>query len=61
MKAEERERLEKFFENKPAIKLAYEFKERLCELLNRKHQTAKECKRTENNDETDEIRSDTRV
>ena len=45
LKAEERERLEKFFENNPAIKLAYEFKERLCELLNRKHQTAKECKR----------------
>lgn len=45
MKAEERERLEKFFENNPAINLAYEFKERLCELLNRKHQTAKECKR----------------
>ena len=45
MKAEERERLEKFFENNPAIKPAYEFKERLCELLNRKHQTAKECKR----------------
>ena len=33
LKAEERERLEKFFENNPAIKLAYEFKERLCELL----------------------------
>ena len=43
LKAQERERLEKFFENNPAIKLAYEFKERLCELLNRKHQTAKEC------------------
>ena len=27
------------------MKLAYEFKERLCELLNRKHQTAKECMR----------------
>ena len=45
LKTEERERLEKFFENNPAIKLAYEFKERLCELLNRKHQTVKECMR----------------
>ena len=45
LNSEERERLEKFFENNPAIKLAYEFKERLCELLNRKHQTAKECMR----------------
>jgi len=45
LKPEERQRLKKFFEDNPAIKLAYEFKERLCELLNRKHQTAKECKR----------------
>ena len=45
LNSEELERLKKFFENNPAIKLAYEFKERLCELLNRKHQTAKECKR----------------
>ena len=45
LNSEELKRLEKFFENNPAIKLAYEFKERLCGLLNRKHQTAKECKR----------------
>ena len=45
LNSEELERLKKFFENNPAIKLAYEFKERLCELLNRKHQTAKECMR----------------
>ena len=45
LEAQKLERLEKFFENNPAIKLAYEFKERLCELLNRKHQTAKECMR----------------
>ena len=32
LNTEELERLEKFFENNPAIKLAYEFKERLCEL-----------------------------
>ena len=60
LNTEELERLEKFFENNPAIKLAYEFKERLCELLNRKHQTAQECMRNIN-DETDEIRSDARV
>ena len=53
--------MEKVFEDNPAIKVAYEFKERVCELLNRKHQTAKECKRTERNDEANEIRSDTRV
>ncbi|MDY6068646.1 MAG: transposase [Opitutales bacterium] len=61
LNTEELERLEKFFENNPAIKLAYEFKERLCELLNRKHQMAKEYKGAERNDETDEIRGDTRV
>ena len=26
------------------MKLAYEFKERLCELLNKKSQTAKQCR-----------------
>ena len=44
LKPEERQRLKKFFEDNPAIKLAYEFKERLCELLNRKSRTAKQCK-----------------
>ena len=44
LKPEERQRLKKFFEDNPAIKLAYEFKERLCGLLNRKSQTAKQCK-----------------
>lgn len=28
----------------PAIELAYEFKERLCGLLNKKSQTAKQCR-----------------
>lgn len=44
LKSEERERLKKFFDDNPAIKVAYEFKGRLCELLNRKSQTAKQCK-----------------
>ena len=44
LKAEERERLKAFFEDNPAIKLAYEFKEKLCELLNKKHQTVKQCR-----------------
>ena len=44
LKSEERERLKKFFDDNPAIKVAYEFKERLCELLNKKSQTAKQCK-----------------
>ena len=33
-----------FFKENPAIELAYEFKEKLCELLNKKSQTAKQCK-----------------
>ena len=34
LKAQERERLKSFFRGNPAIELAYEFKEKLCELLN---------------------------
>lgn len=45
LKSYQRERLESFFGKNPAIKICYEFKERLCELLNRKSQTMKECKR----------------
>lgn len=41
----ERERLRNFFAENPAIETCYEFKEKLCELLNRKTQTAKQCKR----------------
>ncbi len=44
LKPHERERLESFFKENPAIKIAYEFKEKLCELLNRKTQTVKQCK-----------------
>ena len=33
-----------FFRGNPAIELAYEFKERLCGLLNKKSQTAKQCR-----------------
>ena len=36
--------LKAFFKENPAIELAYEFKEKLCELLNKKSQTAKQCK-----------------
>lgn len=42
LKSHDRERL--FFKENTAIKLAYEFKERLCELLNRKSQTARQSK-----------------
>ena len=38
------ERLKSFFRGNPAIELAYEFKERLCGLLNKKSQTAKQCR-----------------
>ena len=38
------EQLDKFLEKYPAIKHAYEFKEKLCEILNRKHQDVRECK-----------------
>ena len=44
LKPHERERLKNFFKENPAIELAYEFKEKLCELLNKKSQTAKQCK-----------------
>ena len=44
LKPHERERLKNFFKENPAIELAYEFKEKLCELLNKKSQTARQCK-----------------
>lgn len=44
LKAQEMERLKSFFRGNPAIELAYEFKERLCGLLNKKSQTAKQCR-----------------
>ena len=44
LKPHERERLKNFFKENPAIELAYEFKERLCGLLNKKSQTAKQCR-----------------
>ena len=44
LKAQDMERLKSFFRGNPAIELAYEFKERLCGLLNKKSQTAKQCR-----------------
>ena len=44
LKAQEMERLKGFFKENPAIELAYEFKEKLCELLNKKSQTVKQCR-----------------
>ena len=44
LKPQEKERLKVFFKENPAIELAYEFKERLCGLLNKKSQTAKQCR-----------------
>lgn len=41
LKAQEMERLKSFFRGNPAIELAYEFKERLCGLLNKKESDGK--------------------
>ena len=44
LKVAQRDRLKSFLENNPAIEVCYEFKERLCGLLNRKTQTARDCR-----------------
>ena len=44
LKPQDKERLKSFFKGNPAIELAYEFKEKLCGLLNKKSQTARQCR-----------------
>ncbi|MDK2963606.1 MAG: hypothetical protein PWQ29_1000 [Verrucomicrobiota bacterium] len=44
LRPEQRERLEQYFEQNPAIRIIYEAKEELCALLNNKHQTRKACR-----------------
>ena len=44
LKPQDKERLKSFFKESPVIELTYEFKEKLCELLNKKSQTAKQCR-----------------
>ena len=44
LKPQDKERLKSFFKESPAIELTYEFKEKLCELLNKRSQTAKQCR-----------------
>jgi len=41
---EQRNRLELYFENNPAIRIIYAAKEELCALLNNKHRTKKDCR-----------------
>ena len=41
---EQRDRLEQYFEQNPAIRIIYEAKEELCALLNNKHRTKKACR-----------------
>jgi len=44
LRPEQRERLEHYFEQNPAIRIIYEAKEELCVLLNCKHRTKKACR-----------------
>lgn len=41
---EQRDRLEQYFEQNPAVRIIYEAKEELCALLNNKHRTKKACR-----------------
>lgn len=43
LKPEQRERLEKYLEEQPLLKLIYRFKQKLCYLLLKKHRTKKQC------------------
>jgi len=43
LKPEQRERLEKYLEEHPLLKLIYRFKQKLCYLLLKKHRTKKQC------------------
>ena len=43
LKAQDKEYIKSFFKGNPAIEIAYEFKEKLCKLLNNKSQMAKQC------------------
>lgn len=45
LSASQRDRLENYFAKTPAIRVCYEFKEKLCGLFNRKTQTGIECRR----------------
>src|SRR5690606_36575676 len=44
LKPEQRGRLERYFEQNPAIRIIYEAKEELCALLNVKHRTKNACR-----------------
>ena len=43
LKPQDKEYIKSFFKGNPAIEIAYEFKEKLCKLLNKKSQMAKQC------------------
>lgn len=44
LRPEQQARLEQYFEQNPAIRVVYEAKEEICELLNQKHRTKKACR-----------------
>ena len=45
LNGEQKQKLFKYFENTPALKVIWEFKQRLCQLLLVKHQTKRECRK----------------
>jgi transposase len=45
LKEEQRPRLDAYLERFPALKIVYQFKQRLCHLLLYKHRTARQCRR----------------
>ena len=44
LKPEQQERLNRYFEQNPALRIIYEAKEDLCALLNVKHRTLRDCR-----------------
>jgi transposase len=45
LKPEQRERLEKYLDEHPLLKLIYRFKQKLCYLLLKRHRTRKQCEK----------------
>ena len=45
LKEEQRPNLDAYLEQFPALKIVYQFKQRLCHLLLHKHRTARQCRR----------------
>jgi transposase len=45
LKEEDRNKLQKFLNHHPALKALYDYKQKICQLLTRKNQTAKQCRK----------------